>query len=380
MEALTTFDHALKLDLDSVQVSAGQTYDMVGVLSYGKGLFHRAAVEGHRTSYSTFYRLHSSQIVLSQLFGWEGALAMVTEEFAGKYVSSQFPTFSVRNGVDKDYVAWALKSPSLWQALRSKGKGMGVRRITVSPAALLSSEIVLPSLTEQRRLANKLDAVAARTDHFSQHLDGIDADLSRFLSAEFAIIIRDAPRRPLGEVAPLKRRPVTVNLEAEYAELGVRSFGRGTFHKAPLSGADLAGKRVFRVCPGDLMFMIVFAWEGAVAVARPEDEGRIGSHRFLTCVPVERKATAEFLKFYFLSPEGLGRLQAASPGSAGRNRTLGLQSLFDIQVPVPPIHVQRAFDQLCAMAATISALNEAQRADFDTLRASLLDRAFRGEL
>src|SRR5437773_7462767 len=27
------------------------------------------------------------------------------------------------------------------------------------------------------------------------------------------------------------------------------------------------------------------AWEGALAVAKPEDDGRVGSHRYLTCVP-----------------------------------------------------------------------------------------------
>src|SRR5260221_1482662 len=42
---------------------------------------------------------------------------------------------------------------------------------------------------------------------------------------------------------------------------------------------------LFTIEPGDLLFNIVFAWEGAVAVARQQDKGRFGSHRFLTCVP-----------------------------------------------------------------------------------------------
>jgi type I restriction enzyme S subunit len=74
--------------------------------------------------------------------------------------------------------------------------------------------------------------------------------------------------------------------------------------------------------PGDLLFTNVFAWEGAIAVARPEDAGRVASYRFISCVPKPDVATSQFLCFYFLTPEGLELIGAASPGSALRNRTL----------------------------------------------------------
>ena len=89
-----------------------------------------------------------------------------------------------------------------------------------------------------------------------------------------------------------------------YPELGVRSFGRGTFHKPELPGAEVGNKKLFRICAGDLVFNIVLAWEGAVAVAQPEDDGRVGSHRFLTCVPAPETATVEFLRFYFSDARG----------------------------------------------------------------------------
>ena len=69
----------------------------------------------------------------------------------------------------------------------------------------------------------------------------------------------------MAEVAPLVRRPVEIDLDAAYPELGVRSFGRGTFHKPELPGVEVGNKKLFRICAGDLVFNIVFAWEGAVA-------------------------------------------------------------------------------------------------------------------
>ena len=121
----------------------------------------------------------------------------------------------------------------------------------------------------------------------------------------FERVIEGAPYRPMAEVAPLVRRPVDVQPDRSYPELGVRSFGRGAFHKPALEGMEVGSKKLFRIRNGDLLFNIVFAWEGAVAIAREADNGRVGSHRFLTCLPDPDAATNEFLRFYFLTPEGL---------------------------------------------------------------------------
>lgn len=151
------------------------------------------------------------------------------------------------------------------------------------------------------------------------------------------------PRVRLGEIAPICRRPVIVDFSASYPELGIRSFGRGTFHKPPLAGSDVGGKKIYEIIPGDLVFSNVFAWEGAVAVARDEDAGRFGSHRFIACTVDKSRADPKFICSYLVSShDGLEQLRRASPGGAGRNRTLGLEKLAEIEVPLPPLSEQRA--------------------------------------
>ncbi len=83
----------LRLDIDRHSIDAAATYRKVGVLSFGRGLFDREPIENGNTSYRVFYRLKAEHIVMSQLFGWEGALALSSEKFAGKFLSPQFPTF-----------------------------------------------------------------------------------------------------------------------------------------------------------------------------------------------------------------------------------------------------------------------------------------------
>jgi hypothetical protein len=60
-------------------------------------------------------------------------------------------------------------------------------------------------------------------------------------------------------------------VDKSYAELGIRSFGNGTFQKPAITGLELGNKRIFKIEPWDLVFNNVFAWEGAIAVARAED-------------------------------------------------------------------------------------------------------------
>ncbi len=148
-------------------------------------------------------------------------------------------------------------------------------------------------------------------------------------------------RRHIGEIARLERRAVDVDVSHEYREIGIRSFGRGVFQKEPVSGATLGAKRVFRIEPGDLLLNNVFAWEGAIAVAEKDHEGLIGSHRFMTYV-VDRDLTdPHYLLYYFLSDSGLESIRRASPGSAGRNRTLGIEAFESLEILLPPISVQR---------------------------------------
>lgn len=145
----------------------------------------------------------------------------------------------------------------------------------------------------------------------------------------------------VGDVLTLTRRPVGVQLDKTYEEIGIRSFGRGVFHKEPVSGAQLGSKRVFWIEPGDLLLSNVFAWEGAIAVAGESERGKIGSHRFMTYVPIDGHIDTGWASWFFRSESGLELIRKASPGSAGRNRTLAIDRFEALEIPLPPIEEQR---------------------------------------
>lgn len=149
------------------------------------------------------------------------------------------------------------------------------------------------------------------------------------------------PRARLGDVLRQVVRPIDVRADAEYQEIGIRSFGNGIFHKERSPGLLLGDKRVFAIEPGDFVLNIVFAWEGALALAGESERGLIGSHRFPTFRADEARLDPRFLLWFLLTREGLKMLLRVSPGGAGRNRTLSRDAFLDLLVPVPPLTVQK---------------------------------------
>ena len=152
----------------------------------------------------------------------------------------------------------------------------------------------------------------------------------------------------------LRRHSVAVAVEPEtlYTQMGIRSHGKGIFHKEPVTGISLGEKRVFWVQQGCLILNIIFAWEQAVAKTSERESGLIASHRFPMYHPKEREACIDFFVRFFLRPQGKHLLGLASPGGAGRNRTLGQKEFEKLKVILPSLPEQQK------IAAFLTAVDE----------------------
>ena len=272
-------------------------------------------------------------------------------------------------------MGWLTRSASFVELCKAASEGT-TNRVRIKENRFLDQQIALPPITEQKAIVTRLDQLAEKSRQVEAHTDAVERDAELLLALRFRDAIADAPLHSMAKVAPLVRREQSIALDESYPELGIRSFGKGTFHKPPLSGIEVGTKRLYRIEPGDLLFSNVFAWEGAIAVAQSIDTGRFGSHRFITCLVDPAATTAEFLRYYFLSDEGLRKIGEASPGGAGRNRTLGLEKLMAIEVPVPPLSVQQAFNRLQAEIAALKAKHASIRVANSALLPATLERVF----
>lgn len=372
----------LKLNVDSVDVLSQPEFHFAGVYCFGNGLFEKGYISGAETTYKTYNRLHENHITISKVKGWEGAIALVTNEFEGMFLSPVYPTFNLisEDIADIKYIDLFLKQKHVWQKLLENSKGIGARRNSVSEKQFLNLSIPLPPLPEQQRIVSKIEGVTTKLDQIKKLRAEQEKEINNLLFSKYTELVKDAKWLLMKDVAPIIRREVKLNEEQQYPELGIRCFGKGTFHKPALTGIEVGTKKIFQIKKGDLVFSNVFAWEGGIAVAKEEDNDRYGSHRFISCVANKEKAIEEFLCFHFLSQKGMEAINACSPGGAGRNKTLGLDKLMKINVPVPNLELQQEFVALLEKVNTIKQHHTQTNQELAELLPSLLDKAFKGEL
>ena len=379
MSQTITIDRFLRKSEAWVPVAPDGHYKQITARLWGKGLTLRGEVPGAAIAAPRQFCAKAGQFLISRIDARHGAFGIVPAELDGALVSNDFPCFDIdASTVLPHYFEWYSRTPQFVDLCRRASEG-STNRVRMKEEKFLKMTVPLPSLEEQRRIVQRLDMVAALVADRRRAIETAERETHALLLKAFQRAIDGAPLRPMSEVARLVRRPIEIDLDGTYPELGVRSFGKGTFHKPDLSGSEVGNKKLFRINAGDLLFNIVFAWEGAVAVAQPADDGRVGSHRFLSCVPAPDTASVEFLRFYFSTHEGLQKLGEASPGGAGRNRTLGLQKLEDLQVPVPSIERQHWFDRLQTMAREARAIRTSTALDLEALVPAMLHEIFNGK-
>jgi type I restriction enzyme S subunit len=126
-----------------------------------------------------------------------------------------------------------------------------------------------------------------------------------------------------------------------YTGLGLRSHGKGTFLKKLEDPKKNAMEYLYEVKCDDLIVNITFAWEGAVAIAGPSDDGALVSHRFPTYTFEKGKASHGFFRYIILDKQFVYNLGVISPGGAGRNRVLSKNDFLKLKVLLPDTEEQQ---------------------------------------
>lgn len=138
-------------------VTPSGSYPQVGVRGFGGGLFSKAAIGGTETSYKAFNRLYEGAIVLSQVKGWEGAIARCPKDLEGWFVSPEYRTFRCKPGLASDeYFGELVRTEWFWSQLQDATRGVGARRERTRPEQFLNIELPMPHFDDQLRIVEVL--------------------------------------------------------------------------------------------------------------------------------------------------------------------------------------------------------------------------------
>ena len=183
----------------------------------------------------------------------------------------------------------------------------------------------------------------------------------------------------LGECLSRVEKPVEVKPNELYTQIGIRSHGKGIFYKEPVTGSALGNKAVFWIEPDCFIVNIVFAWEQAIGKTTQSEVGMIGSHRFPMYRPVNDRVDIDYLISYFLTKRGTDILEAASPGGAGRNKTLGQDRFLKSKIVLPPIEEQQKIAAILTTQDRVIELKEKRLAEKQRQKKYLMQQLLTGK-
>lgn len=301
----------------------------------------------------------------------------------------------IREQLDDDWLVYYLNFSDLAEFIT----GLTVPKL--NQGRMREIPIPLPPLDEQKRIAAVLDEAfeglsRARTNAEANLADARELS-SRHAAALFDRVAMEAKStRRVAEIAAPEKGSIRTGpfgsqlLHSEFVESGVAVLGIDNAVKNEFQWAkrrfitEEKYKELSRytVRPGDVIITIMGTC-GRCAVV-PDDIPKAINTKHLCCITLDQRlCNPDFLHAYFLhSPVARDYLDSQVLGSIMDGLNMGI--IKEMPVTLPTLEVQKdvvsAISEMRGSSLALSAFYSDNIAELDTLRQSLLQKAFSGEL
>ncbi len=340
----------LRLERVPVDPDPVVEYVSIGIRSFGKGIFHYERKLGDQLGSLRFFEVLPNRLVLSNIKGWEGAIAVSSDVDAGCIASNRFLSYVPIDGrIDVRWARWYFLSDPGIELVQRASPGSADRNRTLAIDRFEALEIPLPPIEEQRSVADRLDRlqsastiVRLRTDRASALSGALRVSTSARPDLDDEAKTRAGWRRvALSELLQLNNREVQVESGTAYDIAGVYSFGRGMFGRATLDGSQTSYKALHLLAAGQLVMSRLKAWEGALALVPSHLDGWFVSPEFPTFDIDHEQADEQFLGAVISFEHFWSRLKGASHGIGARRERVNASRLLEQEIDLPPLVEQR---------------------------------------
>lgn len=363
---------------NSVHVDDPKSAKLISVKLHGQGAVQRIVGDGKAPKPFIGNRGKAGQFVFSRIWARRGAMALIPEELDGVVVTNEFPLFDIdKSQLAPDYFRWFINTPLFLSKLESVSAGAsGQNRVRES--AFLGLEMAMPSLEEQRRIAeilDRADEIRAKRRQQLAHLD----DLTQAIFHDM-FLMKNAEFVRLGCLAEWKSGGTPSRKQPEYfrgdipwvtsGELGAL-YVDDTLQKITEDALSNSAAKLVR--QGSILVGMYDTAALKTSIATRD----LSCNQAVAFGKVDQtKASSEFLYFAVnaVKQEVLARRRGV------RQKNLNLSMVRDIQVPIGSIQQQKVF------VGTILAIQEERKnleralVAHDELFASLQSCAFTGQL
>ena len=165
---------------DAVKIESGVEYRLLGVRWYGEGAFHRETVTRQTSKATTVYKVMPGQFIYNRLFAGKGAFGLVLPEFAGAFVSNEFPLFDTETErLSAEYLNLYFQQRPVWDYVEAVSTGTTASRNRWKESQFFAQHIPLPPLPTQEQIIEVISAVDDQITSLRAEARALAAVLSR---------------------------------------------------------------------------------------------------------------------------------------------------------------------------------------------------------
>jgi len=179
-------------------------------------------------------------------------------------------------------------------------------------------------------------------------------------------------------LTPIERK--TKKPAESYTSIGIRSHFKGTMQRYDTDPKSNSMEYLYLVHKDDFILNITFAWEGALAIAREEDDLGYVSHRFPTYRVNEDIVTKEFFQYLYPTERMKYNLRNISPGGAGRNRVLNKRDFLKLKVKIPETDEQNKISEFMRSLEDWIQNLKSQKEELEKYKKGMMQKIFSQEI
>ena len=378
------FGDFVKHVVREVELEVDKEYPSVGVKWYGEGVHVHEVKSGGSFNASRF-EIKANDIIYNDMWARNGSVAIVPAHLDGAVASSHFPTFlpDLARVLPK-YLEYYFKTRTFWDDCENASRG-STGRNQIKKSTFYAIEIPLPPLTEQRRIVKHIESLARRVNEAQSLREEAEKETGAFLYSALNSIFSELH--------------FVIKLIGELCETtsgGTPSRSRGDFFQGNIpwiKSGELEDDYIYRaeehisdealssssakIFPkGTLVVALYGATVGKTGILEID-----ACTNQAVCALFPNDEMSRDYLWWFLRSKRPDYLKSSFGGA---QPNISQKVIRETEIPVPPLDEQRRIvAYLDGLQAKVNALRELQSTsgeELSALMASVLDRAFKGEL
>ena len=367
--------------------SKGDVAKKITVKLWGGGVFAKnEAIQG--SANTQYFERKAGQLIYSKLDFLNQAFGIIPDDLDGYESTADLPCFDISADLNPAFILECVKRKNFYRKVGEAADGSRIAK-RIHPETFLKSEIPLPSLPEQRKIADCLASADALIEAQARKVAALRAHKKGLVQQLFPQKGKSQPRLRFSEFAkagewdlvPLERFlkappgygvsaaavPYDPDLPKYLRITDISEDGRYLEDKKV--SVDIMPTAENYLDNGDIAITRTGASVGKSYQYRREDGELVYAGFLIRLRPDQRKLATAYLAQYLVTPQYWEwiAVNSARSGQPGINSA----ELSSLPVPLPPLANSRLLREQQRIADCLSSLDDliaAETRKFDTLK------------